>query len=141
MRAAVTSPAPNGGSGTMIGAIALLLACQLAGEAIQRVSGLPLPGPVIGMGLLLGWLALWPKERPTLDQVTAWLTAHLSVLFVAAAVGLMQEGPILSRHGLAIAAATVVSTVLTIMVTAWTFRLVASRLGEDDIDEGGEAEA
>ena len=37
----------------MIGAIALLLVCQLAGEIIHRLTGLPLPGSVIGMVLLL----------------------------------------------------------------------------------------
>ena len=76
---------------TMIGAIALLLFCQLAGEVIHRLTGLPLPGAVIGLMLLLAWLALVPKERPTLKAVTAWLTAHLSIMFVPAAVGLVQQ--------------------------------------------------
>lgn len=61
----------------MIGAIALLLVCQLAGEVIHRLTSLPLPGSVIGMVLLLGWLGLVPRERLTLTQVTGWLTAHL----------------------------------------------------------------
>ena len=82
----------------MIGAIALLLVCQLAGEVIHRLTGLPLPGSVIGMVLLLGWLAFVPKERLTLTQVTGWLTAHLSIMFVPAADGVMEEGAILSRQ-------------------------------------------
>ena len=93
----------------MIGAIALLLVCQLAGEVIHRLTGLPLPGSVIGMVLLLAWLAFVPRERLTLTQVTGWLTAHLSIMFVPAAVGLMEEGAILSRYGLSIVVAVVVS--------------------------------
>ena len=49
---------------TMLAAIALLMTCQLMGEVIHRVTGLPLPGSVIGLVLLLGWLALVPRERP-----------------------------------------------------------------------------
>lgn len=120
----------------MIGAIALLLVCQLAGEAFHRLTGLPLPGSVIGMVLLLAWLALVPRERLTLTQVTGWLTAHLSIMFVPAAVGVMEEGAILSRYGLGIVVAVVVSTLLTLAVTALVFRAVAGR--EPEPDDSGE---
>ena len=111
----------------MIGAIALLLVCQLAGEVIHRLTGLPLPGSVIGMVLLLAWLALVPRERLTLTQVTGWLTAHLSIMFVPAGGGLLEAGAILSRYGLGIVVAVVVSTLLTLAVTALVFRAVAGR--------------
>ena len=121
----------------MIGAIALLLVCQLAGEAVHRLTGLPLPGSVIGMVLLLAWLALVPRERLTLTQVTGWLTAHLSIMFVPAAVGLMEEGAILSRYGLGILVAVVVSTLLTLAVTALVFRAVTGRDEPDSEPETG----
>ena len=120
----------------MIGAIALLLVCQLAGEGIHRLTGLPLPGSVIGMVLLLAWLALVPRERLTLTQVTGWLTAHLSIMFVPAAVGVMEEGAILSRYGVGIVVAVAVSTLLTLAVTALVFRAVAGR--EPEPDDSGE---
>jgi holin-like protein len=111
----------------MIAAIATLLLCQLLGEGIHLLTGLPLPGPVLGMFLLLGWLLLRPAERPTLLQVSAWLTAHLSVMFVPAAVGLIEEGPVLARNGVAIVVATLASTLLTIVVTALVFRWALAR--------------
>lgn len=114
---------------SMIGAIALLFVCQLAGEAVHRLLGIPLPGAVIGMAFLLGWLALQRKERPTLDSVTKWLTAHLSIMFVPAAVGLVNEGEVLSRYGFALVASVVVSTVLTMVVTVLVFRWAALRSG------------
>ncbi|MDK2748541.1 MAG: CidA/LrgA family protein [Brevundimonas sp.] len=125
----------------MLAAIALLMTCQLMGEVIQRVTGLPLPGSVIGLVLLLGWLALVPRERPTLKAVTAWLTAHLSIMFVPAAVGLIDEGEPLSRYGIGILAATAVSTLLTMVVTALVFRWAVTRFGPEDAGdkEGGEA--
>lgn len=125
----------------MLAAIALLMTCQLMGEVIHRVTGLPLPGSVIGLVLLLGWLALVPRERPTLKAVTAWLTAHLSIMFVPAAVGLIDEGEPLSRYGIGILAATAVSTLLTMVVTALVFRWAVTRFGPGDAGdkESGEA--
>src|SRR5574337_1009305 len=43
---------------TMIASLATLLAFQLVGEAIRIASGLPVPGPVIGMILLFVVLVL-----------------------------------------------------------------------------------
>ncbi|BAK67104.1 LrgA family protein [Sphingobium sp. SYK-6] len=116
----------------MIGAIALLCLCQLAGEIIHRLSGLPLPGPVIGMVLLLVWFALMPRERPTLSAVTGWLTAHLSIMFVPAAVGLVEQGPLLARYGPALVVATMISTLLTLIVAVTVFRLAARRIPAED---------
>ena len=115
----------------MVAAITLLLACQLIGEAINRLTGLPLPGPVIGMFLLLAWLKLRPGERPALKAVTGWLIAHFSILFVPATMGLVDQGPALSAHGVAIIVACVASTLLTIAVTALTFQWVARRSGDE----------
>ena len=44
----------------MIGAIALLLVCQLAGEVIHRLTGLPLPGSVIGTFRIVPGLPFTP---------------------------------------------------------------------------------
>lgn len=123
----------------MLGAIFLLLACQLAGEAIHRLTGIALPGAVIGMLLLVVWLAAVPRERPGLGAVTAWLTAHLAVMFVPAAVGLVDEGAVLSRYGLGLATATIAATVLTLAVTALVFRWALGRFVPASLAQGGEA--
>lgn len=116
----------------MLRAIFLLLACQLCGETLHRVTGLALPGSVIGMVLLIMWLALVPHERPGLGAVTGWLTAHLAIMFVPAAVGLIEEGPVLSRYGLGLILATIISTILTMAVTALVFRWALERFVKDD---------
>lgn len=112
----------------MIGAISLLFTCQLAGEMIHRLLGLPLPGSVIGMLLLIGWLASIRKETPTLSAVSAWQTAHLSIMFVPAAVGLIDEGEILSQYGLGLVVAIILSTVTTMVVTVLVFRWAVLRV-------------
>ena len=116
---------------SMIGAITLLLVCQLLGEAVHRLTGLPLPGAVIGMVLLIGWLALRQRERPTLTAVAGWLTSHLSVMFVPAAVGVIDEGATLSHYGIGLLVATVTSTVLTMVVTVIVFRWASGSIADD----------
>ena len=115
----------------MIAAIALLIGCQAVGELIHRAIGLPLPGTVIGIFLLFGWLALRRRERPGLEAVAGWLISHMSILFVPAAVGLMLQGALLARYGLAIGLALTVSTLLTLAVSVLVFRLVAGRPDEE----------
>ncbi|MFP5462523.1 MAG: CidA/LrgA family protein, partial [Gammaproteobacteria bacterium] len=76
----------------MIAALTLLLVIQLAGEVIARALGLPIPGPVIGMGLL--FLALLVRRGPGEDlrRTSGQLLQHLSLLFVPAGTGIVVIG-------------------------------------------------
>lgn len=100
----------------------LLLACQLAGEVLGRWATLPLPGPVTGLVVLLIWLALIKREHSGLTVVTYWLSTNLALLFVPAAVGIIDEGGVLAQYGFALLIATAVSTILTLAVSAVVFR-------------------
>lgn len=73
----------------MIGALTLLLVFQLIGEVIARAFNAPIPGPVIGMGLLLAALVLKGGPSAELQQTAGHLLQHLSLLFVPAGVGIM----------------------------------------------------
>ena len=72
----------------MIPALASLLVCQLLGEALVRVLGIPVPGPVVGMAGLLAVLVVRPAWLAALKP-TDNLLQHLSLLFVPAGVGVM----------------------------------------------------
>ena len=73
----------------MIAAMAALLLFQLAGEVLVQLSGIPVPGPVVGMVLLFLALALRGSTPNPLRGVSQTLLAHLSLLFVPAGVGVM----------------------------------------------------
>ncbi len=109
----------------MIQALTLLFLCQLAGEVIVRTLGVVFPGPVVGMGLLfIGLLAFGRPYKP-LETVSDTILGHLSLLFVPAAVGVVQQVGLIRANWVAITAALVVSTLLTLIVTVLTFRAVA----------------
>jgi putative effector of murein hydrolase LrgA (UPF0299 family) len=120
----------------MIASLSLILLCQLAGEVIVRGFALPMPGPVVGLVLLLGLLlardrfaalARGPLQQGGVETVSKNMLAHLSLLFVPAGVGVVQKLDLIAEHGLAIVAVLAVSVVVTLLVTVATF-LLASRL-------------
>ncbi|MCP5159481.1 MAG: CidA/LrgA family protein [Gammaproteobacteria bacterium] len=102
----------------MIAALATLLIFQLIGEIAVQLSGLPVPGPVVGMLLL--FLALrWCETLPDALRTTAeTLLSHLSLLFIPAGVGIIQYGARLTNEWLALVAAMVLGTLTTVAVTA-----------------------
>jgi holin-like protein len=122
----------------MLTALAYLLVFQTLGEALAYGLALPVPGPVIGMALMLGWLALRGDAADALRPTTGELLKHLSLLFVPAGVGVMLHLQRFATEGVAIVVAIVASTVLTLVVTAVTVERVARRLGQSQGGEGGE---
>ena len=111
----------------MIQALSVLLLYQLVGETLTYAFGMPVPGPVIGMALLLATLALRPALLTTIKTVGTTLLSHLSLLFVPAGVGVMVHFARLSDEGVAILAAVVGSTLLTIVATAATAAFLMKR--------------
>jgi len=113
-------------------ALALLLAFQLIGEAATFALALPVPGPVLGMTLLLAAVALRRDLLARLRPTTSTLLTHLSLLFVPAGVGVMVHGARLAAEGLAIVVAIVASTVLALAATALTVRALLRDDGQSE---------
>ncbi|CAM2735490.1 MULTISPECIES: CidA/LrgA family protein [Methylobacterium] len=124
----------------MIASLALILLAQLVGEVLARGAGVPVPGPVIGMGLMFAFLLLrdsrlgLPRILPqpltdgTLESTARGLLMNLSLMFVPAGVGVVGRLDLLRAQGLKLAIVLVVSTALSLLVTVLVFRAVASRV-------------
>jgi holin-like protein len=124
----------------IVGALAILLVCQLAGETVvvtarQLVPAFAFPGPVIGMAILFVWLAMRGGPDRSLDATAGGILRNLSLLFVPAAVGVVQYWPVLVDYGLALLVALVASTVLTLLVTVGVFVALAGRDAESASDD------
>lgn len=113
----------------MLSYITVLLACQLAGEVLARLAGLPIPGPVVGMLLLFVGLLIRGGVPEGLERVGNTLLSHLSLLFIPAGVGVMVHLKLLAGEWLPIAVTVVASTALTIAVTGWVMQRLARRRG------------
>lgn len=120
----------------MVASLSLILLCQLAGEIVVRGLALPMPGPVVGLVLLLlllllrdrfAVIAVGPLVDNGVEEASKGLLAHLSLLFVPAGVGVVQQLDLIAEHGVAMIAILAVSVILTLLVTVATF-LIASRM-------------
>jgi holin-like protein len=129
----------------MIRDLAVLLVCQLVGETAVRATGLPLPGPVLGLMLLFAVL-LWsgarapsqPKLAAVADGVGRTadrILGVLGLLFVPAGVGVVTELDLFARHGAALAVALAVPVVAALVVTVLAFLAVKRLLPPEAASE------
>jgi putative effector of murein hydrolase LrgA (UPF0299 family) len=118
----------------MIASLSLILLCQLAGEVFVRGLGLPMPGPVVGLMLLLvlllardhfAVLARGPLQGDGVESASRGLLANLSLLFVPAGVGVVQKLDLVAQHGIAFLGVLAISVMVTLLVTVATFLLVS----------------
>jgi holin-like protein len=114
-----------------------LLICQSAGEALSRLLGLPLPGPVLGLLLLL--LALrWPRIRVPVGAAAEALLAHFSLLFVPVGLGVITHLDLIRQYGVQLLIALVASAWIGLAVTALVLRVLLRRAGGSPVlDERG----
>lgn len=109
----------------MIAGLVEILLFQGIGEVVSRFLITLIPGPVIGLVLLLVWLQLRKRVPTQLELVASTLTQHLGLLFVPAAVGVVMFWPHLKSSAIAVVTALVASVVLTIGVSAIVLRLLS----------------
>jgi holin-like protein len=111
----------------MLASLTLLLVFQLIGEVVVQWLQLPVPGPVLGMLLLFAGLVMRGGVPTELRDTANGLLQHLSLLFVPAGAGVMVHAGLLASAWLPTTVAIVLSTVITLLVTAGVMRLVARR--------------
>ena len=112
----------------MLRSILILLAAQFAGEALHRALHLPLPGPVLGMAILAVILLLRKREPDAaLVQTSNGLLKWLGLLFIPAGAGVVANLGLFRTAWFPIAVALIVSTALTIAVTALVMQWLLKR--------------
>ena len=123
----------------MLSAIFTILIFQLAGEVIQKGFELPLPGPVLGLILLLFSLVFTKKSiNPNLVELRARLMttsekllSYLSLLFVPIGVGVIMHLQLLEGQLLKIVFVIGLGTIMTMVFTAFIFA-VFSKISSDE---------
>jgi holin-like protein len=115
----------DGSGGPVISGLVQILLFQGAGELLAHFFLPLIPGPVIGLVLLLAFLALRRRVSVPLDELATAFSRHFGLLFVPAAVGVIMFLPYLKAHAMAIVLALLVSLVLTVAVTALVLKLLS----------------
>jgi putative effector of murein hydrolase LrgA (UPF0299 family) len=109
----------------MIPALLAILLCQLAGEVVTRSTALPIPGPVLGMALMLAGLKFSTRLQALVRPVAEGILKNLLLLFVPAGVGAAGHLTTMGANTLPVVVAVMASTVLAIAAGALVFAAVA----------------
>ncbi|WP_299770182.1 CidA/LrgA family protein [uncultured Pseudoteredinibacter sp.] len=113
----------------MVRGLLVLFFFQWLGEWISLATQAPIPGPVIGMLLLLLALLIRQKVSSDLQQSSHMLVQHLSLLFLPAGVGIFFLSEQVLAQWPAIAAAMVVGTFISLLLSSW---IVKSQVKSND---------
>ena len=116
----------------MIFGLVQILLFQSIGGLISKFLLPTLPGPVIGLVLLVLWLVFRKGINAELALVADGFSQYLGLLFVPAAVGVILFLPQLKANALAISSALIASVILTIGTTAFIARLLSNKREASD---------
>lgn len=115
-----------------IAGLAVLAGFQLLGTLLTNLTGLPIPGPVVGLVLLFITLITTGYSPSWLSNTCYRLISLLSLFFLPAAVGIFFLGELLQRQYPAILAAILVATPISMALSALIMRALMGRVGPDE---------
>lgn len=98
----------------------IILLTLLLGDIVQRYFKLSVPSTIIGMIILLLLLLLKIIKIQWVDEISRVLSDNLSLLFIPAGVGIMNEFQILKGNILSILVIIVITTIIVTLVTGFT---------------------
>ena len=113
----------------MLVAIFIIFILQLTGEALQKYFDLAIPGPVVGLMLMLCTLMIAKSKmhpsvislRTNIINTSEQLLSYLSLLFVPIGVVVIMHLQLLEAQLLRILVVIVVGTICTMIFTSAVF--------------------
>jgi len=98
----------------------IIFGCLAFGELIVWLTGIAIPSSIIGMLLLAALLQMKAIKEEWVKGMSDFLISNMGFFFVPPGVALMLYLDIIKAEFVPIAVATVVSTILVLIVTGWT---------------------
>ena len=113
----------------MIRQCAVLFGCLALGELLISVTGVMLPSCIIGMLLLAFFLKVGWVKLNWVQGLSDFLVANLGFFFVPPGVALMLYFDVIEAQFWPVVIATVVSTMLVLVVTGWIHQIARKSNG------------
>jgi holin-like protein len=107
--------------------LGLLLAFWLAGQSVVRLAGLPVPGGVVGMLMVLLLFATRRLSVLSIRRGAEWLISDMVLFFVPAVLAVLDHHELLGFVGLKVLAVIIGSTLAVMGVTGLTVDLCYRR--------------
>ncbi len=123
----------------MLTAIFTILVLQLIGEVLQKYFDLAIPGPVIGLMLMLLTLMMMNSKklnilaslRTEIINTSEKLLGYLSLLFVPIGVGVIMHLQLLEMQLLRILVVIILGTLSTMIFTSLIFSRISGKKFDD----------
>ena len=111
----------------MLRSLTVLLLFQIVGEVLQALLQLPVPGPVLGMLLLLVFLIARGRVSAGLADDSQHLLRYLPLVLIPPSVGIMDHWGVLADNLWAVCAVIVLTTAGSLILAASLMRLLATK--------------
>ena len=102
----------------------VIFGCLALGEVIVWATGIKLPSSIIGMLLLTFFLKTKIVKLEWVEKLSQFLLANLGFFFVPPGVAIMLYLDVIQKELLPIAMATLLSTILVLVVTGHMHQFV-----------------
>lgn len=110
----------------------VIISISFAGEVLKEIIPLPVPASIYGMLIMLTALGTGIIKPSQVDDAGDFLIEIMPVMFIPAAVGLLDSWGVLKPVLLPVTVITVVSTVVVMIVSGKVTQFVA-RLERKDL--------
>ena len=107
--------------------LALILGICYVGELIHDYTGIPIPGNILGMLILLILLCLKIVKLEQIREVSDFFLKRLAFFFLPPAIGLMLVGDDVKSQWPLLLLLCIVITVITMAATGWTVQLLSKK--------------
>jgi len=104
-----------------------LVAFQLAGTALNVLFFPVIPGPIIGLVLLLIYLMLRGRVEAPINEAATSLLRYLPLLLVPPAIGVMAHMADIQADFWAITGALIISLVVSMVFLGWLMQMLINR--------------
>lgn len=101
----------------------IIFGCLALGEWVVWLTDIPIPSSIIGMLLLAALLQMKAIKVEWVKGMSDFLISNMGFFFVPPGVALMLYLDVIKAEFVPIVVATVVSTVLVLIVTGWTHQV------------------
>jgi holin-like protein len=98
--------------------LSIVLACWLAGEVVTRAVGLPIPGAILGLAIMIALLARRRLSVVSMRRGAEWLLADMLLFFVPAVLAVLNYPEFLGLTGLKVLFVILASTLAVMVTTA-----------------------
>ena len=121
----------------MLKSVFIILLYQLIGELFQKFFGLSIPGPVIGLVLLLLTLLLIQKRQRVLIKEDLFNSAeillnYLPLLFIPVGVGVVMHLSLLEDNLASVVLVIILGTLSTLALTGYIMEKILRKKTLDD---------